>query len=219
MWFSVFIGEDMNIGQPSQSVVRRYMLKLSVLLFLWIAMEVGAYIGVAYLLGEASYAFWLIVGFMFIGYVIQPSTKEARLAHPMRAIVGKLLFIPTYLTKIIALVVAIKPLRLAIQKHLLSKLLPPEISRSFSAEDMSRFADFMKGNMSGARAGTGFSEGAERRAQGDSGEVIDIDVGVGDYEVKKSGQHDIVIEKAHGKGPKSIAAEEIIDVEHEWKSH
>ena len=218
----------MNYGMNSnlQSALKT---KMTLFFLGMLLLEVGAFVGVSWLIGFANTC-WLTFGISVLGYLILQFRSSQNFAL---SVVAWLLMIPGFILDIMALIVAIKPLRQAIRNRILSKFLPPEVMQSFAPESSARFADFMRGmggmgancrcgcDMGNAGANCnstcGANGGSNRCSSRASGDVIDIDEGADGYEVKYSGRHDVVMKKATTTAPKSIAAEEIIDVEHEWK--
>ena len=215
----------MNYGMNSnlQSALKT---KMTLFFLGMLLLEVGAFVGVSWLIGFANTC-WLTFGISVLGYLILQFRSSQNFAL---SVVAWLLMIPGFILDIMALIVAIKPLRQAIRNRILSKFLPPEVMQSFAPENSARFADFMRGmggmgancrcgcDMGNAGANCnstcGANGGSNRCSSRASGDVIDIDEGADGYEVKYSGRHDVVMKKATTTAPKSIAAEEIIDVEH-----
>lgn len=191
---------------------KKHSARIAIFLLCWLAAEIAAFIGVAQLVGGFANAFWLIFGFSLLGYL---ALSLGRIKSFAGRAVCMLLIFPGFVTDVIAAIVAIKPLRSAIYARIMSKFLPPEMIQSFKNENGAKFSDFMRG-MNGAGGAADFGARASKARGGGAGAVIDIDEGDG-YEVKYSGRHDVVMQKKAPEAPKSLEAQEIIDVEHEWK--
>lgn len=191
---------------------KKHSARIAIFLLCWLAAEIAAFIGVAQLVGGFANAVWLIFGISILGYFALNSGRMKSLAGRAVCI---LLVIPGFVTDIIAAIVAIKPLRSAIYARIMPKILPPAMIQSFKNENGAKFSDFMRG-MNGAGGAADFGARASKARGGGAGVVIDIDEGAG-YEVKYSGRHDVVMQKKAPEAPKSLEAQDIIDVEHEWK--
>lgn len=202
----------MNYGQNSD-LQRSLSAKITGAVGGMLLLEAGAFVGVCMWIGFWN-ACWLTFGITLLGYAIKPRSGAQA---PVRSVVSWLLMIPGFVLDVLAIVVAIKPLREGIRNRILSKVLPPEMTRSFTGENAARFSDFMRGMGEmgqGCNRGAGCQAGGRCRAADD---VIDIAEGADGYEVKYSGRHDVVMKKASPEASKSLVAEDVIDVEHEWR--
>ena len=205
----------------------------------WLALEFLAFYGMYSLFG-GDVTIWVLVGFIILGCFINPPRPNVAIpgtnpgvepdkipkSYLPRKLAAVCFMIPTYLTKIVGILLLIAPVRRFIQRRLIQKLLPPGMDTLFNggfpgmggAQSGNPFAGFGQnmGGFGGNSEDAG-SAGHSRRAGGTSGDFIDIDY---DIEGGKRGETVVEVERPYSnekKAPKALDAE-IIDVDHEWKS-
>lgn len=224
----------------SNPMLKNSMKKFKIFLAIYLVLEIGAFVGVGFLIG-GDYAAWLTVGVMLVGYAIKPnqSVKQAvsqgAPAFSVRRVVSTLLMIPGFLTDIVAILVLIAPVRRGLQQFVLRKVLPPSLSAMLGGGG-NPFASM--GNMGGmnmndllhnmntAKAQTSSRDEGEKRdpfkreprteKTRTHGDVIDID-----YEVTNGKKAETVVEidrttRPQSVSPKAIEADEVLDVPYEW---
>ncbi len=210
-------------------MLKKGMKKITLFISLFALLEIGAFIGVSYWIGF-SYAFWITVLFIIIGYVIRPVQSQSS-NHPLksfspRRIASTLLMIPGFITDIIAVLVLIGPIRRFLTKKIMSRLLPSSMSNMLNGDlfsnlnrqmnldgmnpDFSHFDDFKSKKQ----------RKKERRNQKDqrnqTDEVIDVDYEVEVAPGRFTSTHNLDIDHPDQYRPKALE-EEVIDVEYEWE--
>ena len=103
----------MNYGMNSnlQSALKT---KMTLFFLGMLLLEVGAFVGVSWLIGFANTC-WLTFGISVLGYLILQFRSSQNFAL---SVVAWLLMIPGFILDIMALIVAIKPLRQAIRNRI-----------------------------------------------------------------------------------------------------
>lgn len=237
---------DMNsLNGFDKSRFKRIRGIMLAVLFIWLALEFGAFWLANYLVGFNN-SFYIITGFVILGFIIKPKQpykkpsmnnfedlaafqKGLSKSYLSRKLASIFFIIPTYLTNIIALLMLITPVRHFLQRKLIEKFAPPGLANMFSGgmneNPFANFGQNMGGfgqNMGGFGQNMGESahsedESAQKRSKRQSSnDFIDVD----DYNIEggKRNETSVKVDRpAHNKPPKALEAE-VIDVEHEWKS-
>ncbi|MBO5753493.1 MAG: FxsA family protein [Proteobacteria bacterium] len=204
----------------SNPLVQSAIKKLSSILMVCFILEIAAFVGVSLLIGF-GYAVLLTFIICLVGYSIAPSGRPGKpapsmLTSPLK-LVSTLLMIPGFLTDILAIILIIKPARIALMNFIIKKAVPREYAGMLGSNpvekiaelseqmknlggmggmggmNMNDFAAYAANMRSGAASETGRKAEKVRRASyAAADDPIDID-----YEVKKSGAEFATIDVEH----------------------
>ncbi len=221
-------------------MLKRSVSKLMTYVLIFVILEGCAIFGMAQLIGGIE-TFWAIIGMMLIGYAIKPGDvagkkkPEMSSSYVVRKLVGTLFMIPGFLSSLIGILVAIKPIRSFAQRKILQKILPPGMAENLGSDFFGNLNQKM--NLDGMNPDFShfdFNSATNGRATKDmdprkpdkkkskkkrkSGDVIDIDYEVEGGNRRAEGETVVEVEREvkKKKVPKQLTAD-VIDVEHEWK--
>lgn len=211
-------------------IIKKAVRKIQITGFLLLLVEILCWFGISHLI-SGYYAFWLMAGLMFLGYLVghvfvSETEKKLTLMDSARKLISFLLIVPSWIAKVVALVVVVPPLRRGVLHFVTRKFLPKELTSvldgnenplggalgSMFSRDPSFYEQFVRNPQ---QSSSGQSQTS--KYSGEDGDVIDVD-----YEVRHSHPNATTVEVDHASDyrygqQKSLPEAEVIDVPYEWE--